>query len=384
MKQNEHKKIESEVQKLYKKIVDEANQGNIIVPNDLKDTFLQLEKLTKSEQVELIKKLSKSESLPKIMREFVNLIEFQQAFDEVPDEIHKEIGSFLKASSELAPLSRVNKYMNTLFKNDIKFSRFPQLVSYGKQDEIEKLFGQLKKQDIQEFLCTPGTATDYSDRTFNCTPYEYAYWAKDTLMCRMLELNMDEDTKAQMLKRCKAIEKDGLEYIQNGKKCRTKHVDLTPLTTAMKDFVDNYDHWKNNEMWDAMEAAWMKVGLAQRNVPAHVIHEYCRSDRSFDPLPSFNEGKLTRRSLVYNSKTNKQESVFPLVITGTSGLGLDFALIRSPTPEWGAVATCTPPFGEDLLIDLLAVSRLDEIRTVDLKQSLDNLKPKEPEYKLGL
>lgn len=33
-----------------------------------------------------------------------------------------------------------------------------------------------------------------------------------------------------------------------------------------------------------MQAAWLKVGLAQRDVPAHITQEYCHPDRSFDDV----------------------------------------------------------------------------------------------------
>lgn len=46
--------------------------------------------------------------------------------------------------------------------------------------------------------------------------YEYAYWAKDTNMCRKLEPYMDEDTKIDMLKRCENIGEFGLTYEQHG------------------------------------------------------------------------------------------------------------------------------------------------------------------------
>ena len=73
-------------------------------------------------------------------------------------------------------------------------------MAKGNQDEAETLL-TATPANIQTLLRTPGIFTDYSGRTFNCTTYEYAYWAKDTHMCRMLESYMDAETKAQMLAR---------------------------------------------------------------------------------------------------------------------------------------------------------------------------------------
>ena len=61
---------------------------------------------------------------------------------------------------------------------------------------------------------------------------------------------------------------------------------------------------------------------------AHVINEYCRVNCSFDPIPKFNEDKLPSGSTFHNYKTDRDESLFPLGITNSSGLGVDFALLR--------------------------------------------------------
>ena len=147
-------------------------------------------------------------------------------------------------------------------------------------------------------------------------------------MCRLLEQQMDADTKTAMLKRCETIESDGLTYKQDGEIKNSKHFDLTPLKTALANYVQEYNNWSNTGNYTAMKAAWMAVGLAQRDVPVHVINEYCRSDRSFDPRPEFDEPTLPRVLSYYDYRTGKYDSVFPLVISSSSELGVDFALIR--------------------------------------------------------
>lgn len=90
--------------------------------------------------------------------------------------------------------------------------------------------------------------TDYSDRTFDCIAYRYAYWAKDTHMCRMLEKYMDKDTKALMLKLIynaetgKEIE---LHYEQDGINKHSAHFDLTPLKQALQTYLVT---WKQDNL----------------------------------------------------------------------------------------------------------------------------------------
>ncbi len=250
-------------------------------------------------------------------------------------------------------------------------------VAQGKQDEAEHVLKISSK--VQSLLTDPGTFTDYSGRTFKCTAYEYAYWAKDKHMCRMLEQHMDENTKATMFKRCEAIENDGLKYTQNGKECCTKHFDLTPLKKALQDYVAGYVKWRKVDDRDESFASWMAVGREQRDVPAHVINEYCRDDRSFSPTPDFDD-ELPRVVTFYSQSDDSVKSVFPLLITDSSGLGVDFALMRAKKGDAWSIKI----FAEGAKFDLDAVSYLDDVRTEDLKQSLDNLKPNELEQTISL
>ncbi|MFY7698075.1 MAG: hypothetical protein ACOVQX_04585 [Legionella sp.] len=254
-------------------------------------------------------------------------------------------------------------------------------VAKGKQEEAEALL-TITPANTQTLLRTPGIFTDYSGRTFNCTAYEYAYWAKDTHMCRMLESHMDEETRAFMAARIQEMERVdaatgqpvGLVYQQAGQENRSAHFDFTPLKEAYQRYFDGYDAWYDAKNWAAMEAAWLDVGKAQRNVPAHVAQEYCRPDRSFDPRPEFNEATLPRMLTFYNLTTHRDDSWFPLAASN-SGLGFDFALIRLHSPMVFLVLDPLIRIGRTQPFDLAAITRLDEVRTDDLTLSREHLNP---------
>ena len=256
---------------------------------------------------------------------------------------------------------------------------FLHCVAKGQQDEAQR---QIEANPA--LLLTTGRFTDYSGRTFNCSAYEYAYWAKDTHMCRMLERDMDENTKAAMLQKVIAIDSVGLTYEQHGQVKNSTHFDMTPLITALQNYVNGYDAWAAAMNYDARRAAWMIVGLAQRDLPVHVINEYCQEDRSFGPLPAFNEDQLPRNLLYYNFITDSYAPLFPLVVSGSSGLGVDFSLLRGASVDIGAFGPGVgPPMGTTALLDLAAASRLDEVRTADLTLSRTNLGLIEPELDHG-
>jgi hypothetical protein len=164
-----------------------------------------------------------------------------------------------------------------------------------------------------------------------------------------------------------------LTYEQHGVVVEhSKHVDFKPLITALTRFIADFDNaldpWK-------MGPAWMKVGLAQRDIPVHVMNEYLHPHRSFDPIPAFNEETLPRNLTFYNWQTCDDSVMFPLVVSSATGLGVDFALSRGYY-NFGNGGWCGGGTGIGSLfarIDLAALTRLDEVRTKDLTQSRQNL-----------
>jgi hypothetical protein len=322
-------------------------------------------------------------------------------------------------------------------------------VAKGKQDEANTMLESF--EDKQTLLRTPGKFIDYSGRTFRCTAYEYAYWAKDTHMQRLLERHMDDETKAFLLGQIDAIEHSGLAYQQHGISYQNAHYDMSfalrnlsvdefhqlktimgqssskiqqatadnypnisftareyealkeileqhktkdnssifdtssakalseklqfdfhSLITALNIYVTNYHKWGHHQK----EEAWMNVGKAQRDVPAHVAHEYCRSERSFDPLPSFNEKNLPR-VLTFDNYTGTSDKYWFPLSSSSSGLGFDFALMRALRPSAHlpgmAPAARGPGLAGVAFADLAAVRHLDEVRIADLMQSRENL-----------
>ena len=314
-------------------------------------------------------------------------------FGALPDALATEVFSLLSIKEKEA-LARTSPLSYGLFKQHLHAAKLLMLVVHGEQEPaVHMLAGKAA------LLLERADVTDYSGRTFkHITAYEYAYWAKDTHMCRMLEAHMDEKTKAAMLEKVTEIDTVGLTYEQGGRVVKhSKHFDLMldpsveggqpikgPLLQALQDYVTGYDAWDAANNYDAMRAAWMVVGLAQRDLPVHVINEYCRPDRSFYPLPAFNEDKLPRILTYYNLSAGCIFPLFPLVVDSPRAvLGVDLAISRD--------AGRGPPRAPMVLrepgsagLDLAAVSRLDEVRTRDLTQSRENLRLIEPELGGGL
>ena len=349
----------------------------------IKQSLLRFETLTKCEKEQLQEALLDIAALPDVIQQFM-----PDRLDALPGELANMVATNLDQKN-FDNLTKSSKRTYFLFKGDAfdvaqkrkVFGKFLECVAYGQQDKAEKLLGHVfqgKPEKRQAVLLHQGTFTDYSGRTFHCSAYEYAYWAKDTHMCRMLERYMDEKTKSVMVARIYEMERIdaetgqpvGLVYQQNGAEHRSAHFDFTPLKEAYRRSLDGYA--ANN--WNAINTAWLDVGKAQRNVPAHVAQEYCRPDRTFDPRREFNEATLPRVFTFYNETTDRDDSWFPLAASN-SGLGFNFALIRArdalcPWRMCRAWATL-----EGAVCDLAAITRLDDVRTVELRQLREHLNP---------
>lgn len=260
---------------------------------------------------------------------------------------------------------------------------FLQYIAQGQQEEAAA-FLSANTANIQRLLCTSGICTDYSGRTFHCSAYEYAYWAKDTHMCRMLETYMDEETKAHTLACINTMERideatgqpTGLVYQQQDKTHRSAHFDFTPLTNALQYYSDNYNHWRERNEWTLIRNAWLDVGKAQRDVPAHIAQEYCRPERSFDPKPSFNEATLPRVLSIQCFEPSDSNSWFPLVSSHYE-LGSHFALLKGT--RTGVPARESYPLNlRNVNLDRTAMMHLDEVRTSELIQARERLIPVVP------
>ena len=137
----------------------------------------------------------------------------------------------------------------------------------------------------------------------------------------------------------------------------------------------------------------MAIGMAQRDVPVHVINEYCHPSRSFNPTPVFkvNEDTLPRETKYNDYGTSIVGNLFPLMVSDSSGLGVDFSLCSAGVGSWaldengrrcgGGAQIGTPRDDGTESADLAAVIHLDVVRTDELKQSLEILgkKPMIPE-----
>ena len=263
---------------------------------------------------------------------------------------------------------------------ELSIQGFLLSVARGKRKEAEEMLNIRDGATRSKLLSSAAKFTDYSGRAFRCTAYQYAYWAKDTKMCSMLEKYMDADTKSSMLKLIMEMERIdestgeaiGLTYQQHNKSHSSAHFDFSPLIQALQ----TYKSYVLTSGVITNDRNWMRVGQAQRDVPAHVAQEYCGRDP---------RNQNTLQVLTFQNETmGKKNSWFPL--NRNSGLGFTFAVLgltEGAIAVGGKSRQAHERDDYDLLLnsytmghpDLQRMLRLDEERTLELKQLRENLDP---------
>ncbi|MBS0351566.1 MAG: hypothetical protein JSR33_10365, partial [Proteobacteria bacterium] len=162
------------------------------------------------------------------------------------------------------------------------------------------------------------------------TAFQYALWALDYHMWTMIQKYLPQEVPAQQLQE---LETKGTAH--------GKYFSLQGLTGALQTYVDNAAKWDYDQR---AEDQWCKkVGGEQKLLPAHVVNEYCRADRPFEPCPSEWESKLTRTRKVpeiWDSTQSKHvNGSWFIPPSSKDGLGLSYAFT-------GAAAGCRVRVGD--------------------------------------
>jgi hypothetical protein len=279
-------------------------------------------------------------------------------------------------------------------------------IARGEQDQAEAM---LKKQpmlalakgrfdDISDLRCLK--KGDKFERVFqNISGWQYAIWAGDIHMCRMIKRCLLESPHAAPL-----IDTAKTQYrdVRQGKgdfdaDHHRKAFDLTPLIDALKTYVQNYDAWDNEKC----KAHWCEVvGGLQRKLPAHVINEYCRPDRPFvvnGGPPDFLDLTLPR---VGYKEGNKEYGLdwFLTKVYDNGKMGVSWAAHRTRYESgclfyesvilagWGQQASGRPTIGSfffgdsthfpaarlGISDDVTALDRLKNVRTQQIGDELQN------------
>lgn len=179
--------------------------------------------------------------------------------------------------------------------NEKFFKHLLENVVRGEQYAAEKIL-----KTNPGYLLARSDFLDCSGRHFkNVTVFEYALWAMDAHMYKMMircvpENDIGMQLRQALLEQYEAVEKYGLAYVLDGQSTfRNSHFDFKPLLDALEAYIQNEKSQSSEECLH-----WTAIAKAQYRVPAHVVNEYCHSDRSFFPTPTFQEGDLPRSVMV--------------------------------------------------------------------------------------
>jgi serine/threonine protein kinase len=304
----------------------------------------QVEQLGLQKQLEMQELAAAEEKLKLEAQKKQEIQRLEHAY-KIKLELHQ------KKTEPVPPLPSPSKPSLTLVDQK-SLNQLLQWVVEGEQDKAEELI-----QKDQNLLLHAGTVKDLSGRKFKgITAFQYALWAMDYHMWRMIQKYLPKESQAEQLQ---ALESKSTRH--------GKHFSLKELTDALQVYVDNAEKvWK----YDQAEIYWCKVvGGAQKRLPVHVVNEYCRADRAFEPCPLEWESKLPRTLTlkVWNSRQLKMvDGSWFISPSSQDGLGWNYAFLR-----YNSTALCCMPwvYGTRRVPtpDLKALQSLWKTRTQQLK-----------------
>jgi len=352
-----------------------------VLSKELEDNLVHMYQLSAQKHQVLMENLLQVPQLASIIKRHTPKI------INLANELLGEIARHLEPQ-DIQQLAKTNMRMHSLFSNTSY--KFLECVAYGKQEEAEQLLRSVlhgRDEKIQELLLNRERFCDYSGRIFNCSAYEYAYWAKDTHMCRMLEQYMDENTKEKMAVHIDKMSNIGLSYYQDGIRYQSPNFNFTAFLESLKISIQTFKQYFElsenraiieNEEDFAFQAHKNVINFlnAQRNLPAHVIQEYCRKDRPFSPCPTFKEHNFPRTCLFLDWATEEMEAWFPLFEINIENPLERIALFRGQQNyATSAIDSNHHDPIEMLAADYLAITHLDVVRTAELQALREGLTP---------
>jgi hypothetical protein len=156
----------------------------------------------------------------------------------------------------------------------------------------------------------------------NVTAFQYAVWALDVSMWRMLRSYLDQ-FPGEIQAQAKPFLLDEPGLTRHG---RSANHYFQRLINALETYIGmmsiaygyDEDHYKHH---------WIQtVGAAQLLLPMHALNEYCHPTRSFEPCPDFNQ----QIPLLRSRKISLDEDHADILSStwDKGGLGSKFASLR--------------------------------------------------------
>lgn len=341
----------SALNKVYVAIMDENSQaqpaGHEIPLN-----------LATAEIIRLLRFLTTKLRIAEISHHFPKLMEFYQQAEAgccvennffeglFPGDVHNLIFGQLDTNDQYHPgylnlqeeketkqnLAATSNNGYRLFHGEPLVNKLLYAIVTGNQDKAERM---IKK--YPELLTKEGCVTDYNGNSYRVKPFAIARWLGDVrymcpMMLRCLPQNEEgERIRLDLVEQEKMVREQGLTYRLKSGEIRVdqKPFDYSELIIALQTYIANYDNWTD----DQREAHWCKVvGLAQRNLPVHVVAHYCDPEVPFYPTLDFNKARRPQCLDFYNGLTGKSEFWFAPV-SDTQGLGVNFGIVWRPLQE---------------------------------------------------
>lgn len=205
-----------------------------------------------------------------------------------------------------ASCRQMHEFFNSKFFNEriiVELAKkFSYFVAVEGEDNENKLHSYLQKHSSlsAKIITQKINICDAAGREFkNISIFEYAFWAGDTPICKMLLNFLRDAEKIDLKNRCEHILNTGLTFTLNEEVFeKQKPFSLQELLEAYNIFINHYFRilFNNTRAESNLEGnlrIFQAIGLNQSKVTVYIAQHFCTPNLDFDNEQNF-RGPITR------------------------------------------------------------------------------------------
>ncbi|KTD82934.1 hypothetical protein [Legionella waltersii] len=263
-------------------------------------------------------------------------------------------------SKDTGRLNRVNKEFNGFFNNYYQTARLMKSIASGNQQLMTNMISNHPELLTQKVSMLVGNMS-----LKKVSPFEFILWTMDVRYMGAAILNAihaspdgDAIRNTLLLQYSDRLSRPGISYRKNNTPYTEQYFDYAAYANALQSYIDNYDARTEEECM----AAWLRIGIMQRDLPTYIRQHYCDSEVPFTPEASFQSPEFNRNLRVLNLENNEFEEWTDEL----EDLGTTFAIsyhTMGETPCAAKLSYC--PTAEMVQRDLDAFKKLIKTRLND-------------------
>jgi hypothetical protein len=276
---------------------------------------------------------------------------------------------FEPTSNDIGRLNRVNKGFNAFFNTYYQTAQLMKYIAAGNQQLMVNMISNHPELLTQRVSMLIGNM-----KLVKVSPFDLILWTMDVRYMGEAILNAIHASQegeairtTLLLQYGDRLSRPGISYRRNNHPYTEPHFNYSAYANALQSYIDTYDSRNTEECM----AAWLNIGIMQRDLPVHIRQHYCDSEVPFTSDASFQKPQFNRSLRILDLDNCEFEEWTDEL----EGLGTKFAIsyhTLGETPCAAKLSYC--PTAEMVQRDLDAFNKLIKTRLDDETHLIQELR----------